>query len=161
MRLQIYPPTDYFLVMRTKGRLGQRAGSQSWQWALVVLTTIVLGTGCDERERLTFPTPSDGVGPVTFIDKPNGADTTVVAGALFSVQGSTTDQDGVDTVYFFVTGAGQGFSAFTPELSQTTVRFSLPLATFGHAGQTFEVHVYGVDALGNQGGTSSRLIHIR
>ncbi len=122
---------------------------------------IAFGTGCDERERLTFPTPSDGVGPVTFIDQPNGADTTVIAGALFSVQGSTTDQDGVATVYFFVTGAGQGFSPFTPELVQTTVRFSLPLATFGHAGQTFEVQVYGVDALGNQGGTSSRLIHIR
>jgi hypothetical protein len=126
-----------------------------------VLATVVLGTGCDERERLTFPTPSDGVGPVTFIDQPNGADTTIFAGSLFSVQGSTTDQDGVDTVYFFVTGAGQGFSPFSPELSQTTVRFSLPLATFGYSGHTFEVQVYGVDALGNRGGTSTRLIHVR
>ena len=161
MRLQIYPFTDYFLVMRTIGKLGPRAGSQWGPCALVVLATIVLGTGCDERERLTFPTPSDGVGPVTFIDQPNGADTTIFAGSLFSVQGSTTDQDGVDTVYFFVTGAGQGFSPFSPELSQTTVRFSLPLATFGYSGQTFEVQVYGVDALGNRGGTSSRLIHVR
>ena len=161
MRLQIYLLTDYFLVMRIIGRGGRRAGSPSWQSALIVLATIVFGTACDERERLTFPTPSDGVGPVTFIDRPNGADTTVIAGALFSVQGSTTDQDGVDTVYFFVTGAGQGFSPFTPELSQTTVRFSLPLATFGYSGQTFEVQVYGVDALGNRGGTSTRLIHIR
>ena len=161
MRLQIYPFTDYFLVMRTIGKPGPRAGSQWGQCALVVLATVVLGTGCDERERLTFPTPSDGVGPVTFIDQPNGADTTIFAGSLFSVQGSTTDQDGVDTVYFFVTGAGQGFSPFSPELSQTTVRFSLPLATFGYSGQTFEVQVYGVDALGNRGGTSSRLIHVR
>jgi hypothetical protein len=161
MRLQIYPLTDYFLVMRTIGRAGRQAVSPWWRSALIVLTTVVLGTGCDERERLTFPTPSDGVGPVTFIDQPNGADTTIIAGALFSVQGSTTDQDGVDTVYFFVTGAGQGFNPFTPELSQTTVRFSIPLATFGYAGQTFEVQVYGVDALGNRGGTSSRLIHIR
>jgi hypothetical protein len=161
MRLQIYPLTDYFLVMRTIGKLGRRAGSQGWQSALLVLAAVVLGTGCDERERLTFPTPSDGVGPVTFIDQPNGADTTIFAGSLFSVQGSTTDQDGVDTVYFFVTGAGQGFSPFSPELSQTTVRFSLPLATFGYSGQTFEVQVYGVDALGNRGRTSSRLIHIR
>jgi len=161
MRLQIYPLTDYFLVMRTIGRLGRRAGSQWWQCALVVLATVVFGTGCDERERLTFPTPSDGVGPVTFIDQPNGADTTIFPGALFSVQGSTTDVDGVDTVYFFVTGAGQGFSPFTPEQPQTTVRFSLPLATFGFSGETFEVQVYGVDVLGNRGGTSSRLIHIR
>jgi hypothetical protein len=161
MRLQIYPLTDYFLGMRRIGRAGRWPASQRWQRALIVAVTIVLGTSCDERERLTFPTPSDGVGPVTFIDQPNGADTTVLAGALFSVQGSTNDPDGVDTVYFFVTGAGQGFSPFTPELSQTTVRFSLPLATFGYSGQTFEVQVYGVDALGNRGGTSSRLIHIR
>jgi hypothetical protein len=161
MRLQNYPFTDYFLEMRTIGRLGRRAESQWGKRALIVLATIVLGTGCDERERLTFPTPSDGIGPVTFIDQPNGADTTIFAGSLFSVQGSTTDQDGVDTVYFFVTGAGQGFSPFSPEQSQTTVRFSLPLATFGYSGQTFEVQVYGVDALGNRGGTSSRLIHVR
>jgi hypothetical protein len=147
--------------MRMIGRAGRQAVSPRWQSALVALVTIVLGSGCDERERLTFPTPSDGVGPITFIDQPNGADTTVLAGALFSVQGSTTDQDGVDTVYFFVTGAGQGFSPFTPEVAQTTVRFSLPLATFGYSGQTFEVQVYGVDALGNRGGTSSRLIHVR
>jgi hypothetical protein len=161
MRLQIYPLTDYFLVMRTIGRIGRRAGSHGWQCGLVGVATLVLGSGCEERERLTFPTPSDGVGPVTFIDQPNGADTTIFAGSLFSVQGSTTDQDGVDTVYFFVTGAGQGFSPLAPELSQTTVRFSLPLATFGYSGQTFEVQVYGVDALGNRGGTSTRLIHIR
>ena len=160
MRLQICLFTDYFLEMRTIGRVGQGAGSPWCQSALVVVATIVLG-GCDERERLTFPTPSDGVGPVTFIDQPNGADTTIFPGAQFSVQGSTTDQDGVDTVYFFVTGAGQGFSPFTPEQPQTTVRFSLPLATFGYSGQTFEVQVYGVDALGNRGGTSTRLIHIR
>ena len=161
MRVQIDLLTDYFLVMRMIGRAGRQAVSPRWQSALVALVTIVLGSGCDERERLTFPTPSDGVGPVTFIDQPNGADTTVLAGALFSVQGSTTDQDGVDTVYFFVTGAGQGFSPFTPEVAQTTVRFSLPLATFGYSGQTFEVQVYGVDALGNRGGTSTRLIHVR
>ena len=159
--MQIDLLTDYFLVMRMIGRAGRQAVSPRWQSALVALVTIALGSGCDERERLTFPTPSDGVGPVTFIDQPNGADTTVFAGALFSVQGSTTDQDGVDTVYFFVTGAGQGFSPFTPEVAQTTVRFSLPLATFGYSGQTFEVQVYGVDALGNRGGTSTRLIHVR
>jgi hypothetical protein len=161
MRLQFHPFTDYFLVMRRIGRAGRTAVSPWWQSARLVLAIVVLATGCDERERLTFPTPSDGVGPVTFIDQPNGADTTVFAGALFSIQGSTSDPDGVDTVYFFVIGAGQGFSPFSPEVSQTTVRFSLPLATFGFSGQTFEVQVYGVDALGNRGGTSTRHIHVR
>ena len=147
--------------MRTIGRLGPRAGSQWGQCALVVLATIVLGTGCDERERLTFPTPSDGIGPVTTIEQPSRADTTIFPGALFSVQGSTVDQDGVDTVYFLVIGGGQNFTPFAPEQPQTTVSFSLPFTTFGFSGQTFEVQVYGVDVLGNRGGTSSRLIHIR
>jgi len=160
MRLQIYLLTDYFLVMRKIGSRGQWAGSPSRPGALLVLAMSVLGTGCDERERLTFPTPSDGIGPVTTIEQPNGADTTIFPGGLFSVQGSTVDEDGVDTVYFFVSG-GSGFPAFSPEQPQTTVRFSLPLSTFGFSGRTFEVQVYGVDALGNRGGTSTRLIHIR
>jgi hypothetical protein len=147
--------------MRKIGRGCPRAGFPSGPGALVAVLVLVLGTGCDERERLTFPTPSDGVGPITAIDQPNGADTTVFPGPLFSVQGTTMDPDGVDTVYFFVIGAGQGFSPFTPEVPQTTVRFSLPLATFGFSGQTFEVQVYGVDVLGNRGGTSTRHIHVR
>jgi len=127
----------------------------------MMASLMVLGTGCDDRERITFPTPSDGIGPVTTIDQPNGADTTIFPSGLFSVNGSTVDPDGVDTVYFFVIGGGQGFPPFTPELPQTTVRFGLSLSTFGHSGETFEVQVYGVDALGNRGGTSTRLIHIR
>jgi hypothetical protein len=129
--------------------------------ALLAILTTVLASACDERERLTFETPSDGVGPVTTIDRPNGADTTIFPGADYSVNGTTVDPDGVDTVYFFVIGGNQNFSPFSPDPVQTTVRFGLPLTTFGHSGETYQVQIYGVDVHGNRGGTSSRLIHIR
>jgi hypothetical protein len=121
----------------------------------------MLVAGCDERERLTFPPLNDGVGPVTTIEQPEETDTTVSSGALLSVEGTTVDQDGVDTVYFLVGGGNNSFPPFNPEQPQTTVRFSLPLITSGFSGNTFEVQIYGVDALGNRGGTSTRLIHIR
>jgi hypothetical protein len=161
MRLQIYLVTDYFLVMRKIGRRGRWAGSPSWQGALGVLAMIVLGAGCDERERLTFPTLNDGIGPVTTIEQPEETDTTVFPGAVVSVEGATVDEDGVDTVYFLVGGGNNGFPPFSPQQLETTVRFSLPLVTSGFSGSTFEVQIYAVDALGNRGGTSTRLIHIR
>jgi hypothetical protein len=129
--------------------------------ALAAWSVIVLSIGCNERDRLTFPSPSDGVGPVTTIDQPNGADTTVFPGSDFFVNGTTVDPDGVDTVYFFVIGGNQNFAPLSPSPTQTSVRFGIPLTTFGHSGETFQIQVYGVDVLGNQGGTSSRQIHIR
>ena len=161
MRLQIYILTDYFLVMRKIGRRGRRAGSPSWQGALGMLATIVLGTGCAERDRLTFPTLNDSIGPVTTIEQPEETDTTVSPGAVVSVVGATVDEDGVDTVYFLVGGGNNSFPPFIPQQPETTIRFSLPLVTSGFSGSTFEVQIYGVDALGNRGGTSTRLIHIR
>lgn len=137
------------------------AGFRKVTGAFIASSVMLLGVGCDERERLTFPTPSDGVGPVTTIDRPNGADTTIFPGSDFFVNGTTVDSDGVDTVYFFVSGGNQNFSPFSPRPTQTTVRFGIPLTTFGHSGQTFEVQIYGVDVLGNRGGTSTRQIHIR
>ncbi len=129
--------------------------------ALAAASLMLLVVGCNERDRLTFPTPSDGIGPVTTIDQPNGADTTVFPGSDFFVNGTTVDPDGVDSVYFFVIGGDQNFSPLSPKPTQTTVRFGIPLTTFGHAGETFQIQVYGVDVLGNQGGTSTRQIHIR
>ena len=129
--------------------------------ALATGVALVLGTACEERERLTFPTPADGIGPVTTIDRPNGADTTVFPGPEFMVQGSTVDPDGVDTVYFFVTGGNQNHVPFSPKPTQTTVRFGIPLTTFGHSGETFVVEVFGVDVVGNRGRTSTRLIHVQ
>jgi hypothetical protein len=128
---------------------------------LAALSLMLPVIGCNERDRLTFPSPSDGVGPVTTIDQPNGADTTVFPGSDFFVNGTTVDPDGVDTVYFFVNGGSQNFAPLSPNPIQTTVRFGIPLTTFGHSGETFQIQVHGVDALGNQGGTSTRLIHIR
>lgn len=129
--------------------------------ALAACSVMLLAIGCNERDRLTFPSPSDSVGPVTTIDQPSGADTTIFPGADFFVNGRTTDPDGVDTVYFFVIGGNQNFHPFHPNPASTTVSFGLPLTTFGHAGETFLVQIYGVDALGNQGGTSTRQINIR
>jgi hypothetical protein len=130
-------------------------------WVLAAAFAMLLAIGCNERDRLTFPTPSDGVGPVTTIDQPNGADTTVFSGSDFFVNGTTVDPDGVDSVYFFVLGGNQNFSALSPNPTQTTVRFGIPLTTLGHSGETFQVQIYGVDVLGNQGGTSTRQIHNR
>jgi hypothetical protein len=161
MRLQIYRLTDYFLVMLNIGRGHRKVGFPGGYGALVAALIAVLGTGCDERERLTFETPSDGAGPVTTIDQPNGADTTISQNSEFFVEGASVDPDGIDTVYFLVIGGSHNFSPFSPKPTQTTVRFGIPLATSGHFGETFEVQVYAVDVFGNRGETSTRLIHIR
>ena len=131
------------------------------RWRALAVWGVLPAIGCDERDRLTFPPPNDGVGPVTTVDQPNGADTTVSPGATLFVNGRTTDPDGVDTVYFLVTGGNQNFHPFHPNPASTEVRFGIPLTTAGHAGETFVVQIHGVDALGNQGGTSTRSIHIR
>lgn len=143
----------------TRGR--SRATLMTKTRGLAVGLAVALGTGCDQRERITFPTPTDGVGPVTTIDQPNGADTTVSAGDELFINGRTIDPDGVDTVYFFVIGADHGFEPFHPNPVRDTITFGVPIRTSGHAGQSFTVEIYGVDVLGNQGATSSRQINIR
>jgi hypothetical protein len=122
---------------------------------------VLIGTGCDERDRLTFPSPDDGVGPVTRISQPDAADTTIASGAAFFVNGRTIDPDGVDTVYFLVTGGNHNFQPFTPNPPTDTLTFGVPIITAGQAGVTYTVRVYGVDALGNQGDTSTRVLHIQ
>jgi hypothetical protein len=161
MSLQFSRVADYFLVMPKIGSKRPGAGFHRAAGVFIAAATVAVVTACDERDRLTFPTPSDGVGPVTTIDRPNGADTTIFSGPDFFVNGQTVDPDGVDTVYFFVIGGNQNFSPLSPSPTQTTVRFGIPLTTFGRSGATFEVQVYGVDVSGNRGGTSTRLIHIR
>jgi hypothetical protein len=129
-------------------------------WVTVVSTVVLLTSACEERDRLTFPTPSDGVGPITTIDQPNGSDTTVPDGPDVFVNGRTIDPDGVDTVYFLVTGGNQSFHPFRPNPPTDTVRFGLPITTVGHAGDTILVQVFGVDLEGNHGTTSSRRIAV-
>jgi hypothetical protein len=123
-----------------------------------VSAAVLVTSACEERDRLTFPTPSDGVGPVTTIDQPNGSDTTVPAGPDFFVNGRTIDPDGVDTVYFLVTGGNQSFHPFRPDPPADTVHFGLPITTIGRGGDTILVQVFGVDVEGNHGTTSTRKI---
>ncbi|MGH7702441.1 MAG: hypothetical protein ACREMO_05075 [Gemmatimonadales bacterium] len=118
----------------------------------------VLAGGCGERDRLTFQSPGDSVGPVSTIDRP-GQDTTVTAGPGFLVTGTTVDSDGVDTVYFQTIG---GVSNFPPFAASTdTVRFGLPVTTNGQSGQTITVTVFGVDRLGNRGNSVSRQLVVQ
>jgi len=122
---------------------------------------LVILAACQERDRLTFPDPGDGIGPVTMIDQPNASDTTVAAGADFLLDGRTVDLDGVDTVYFLVTGGNQNFPPFRPSPPTDTVRWGLPLSTTGRSGSTITVQVYGVDLQGNQGAPSTRHVIVR
>jgi hypothetical protein len=129
-------------------------------WFVGAGAVILLVGACEERDRLTFPTPGDGVGPITMIDQPTGSDTTVPDGPEFFVNGRTIDPDGVDTVYFLVTGGNQSFNPFRPNPPTDTVRFGLPITTFGHAGDTILVQIFGVDSEGFRGTTSTRRIAV-
>ena len=158
--LQFRLQTDYFLGMWNRGKPPRRGGLTSGASALAILCAGALTMACEERDRLTFPSPSDGVGPITMIDQPNGGDTTVRAGPEFFVNGRTIDPDGVDTVYFLVTGGNQNFQPFRPNPPTDTVRFGLPISTFGRSGDTILVQIHGVDSEGNRGTTSSREIAV-
>jgi hypothetical protein len=129
---------------------------RAFRWA--ALAALV---SCGERERLVFPVenPGDGSGPTTEINHPAAEDTAVVEGDLLIVRGRTYDADGVDTVYFEVGGANQGFSPIEAE-GQDTVNFALQLSTFGLGGAAVVVRIHGVDVLGEQGSPVSRQIHI-
>jgi hypothetical protein len=120
-----------------------------------------VATACAERDRLTFPSQGDGIGPVTLIDQPGGGDTTINAGPTFFVNGRAIDSDGVDTVYFLVAGGSQGFPPLRPTPPVDTVRFGVPLSTSGRSGQAIQLQIYAVDRQGNQGAPVSRQIIIR
>jgi hypothetical protein len=123
--------------------------------------TLVAILGCGQRDRFVFPTQSDGIGPVTIIEQPAQGDTTIDAGPPFFLNGRTLDTNGVDTVYFLVTGGNQGFPPLIPSPPSDTVRFGLPVSTAGHSGETVEVQVFGVDADQNRGAPAVRQIKIR
>jgi hypothetical protein len=144
--LQFHPATGYFSMI--PGR--------AFRWA--ALATLV---SCGERDRLVFPVenPGDGTGPTTEITQPGADDTVVVEGDLLILRGRTYDADGVDTVYFEVGGANQGFSPIEAE-GEDTVDFALQLSTLNLGGATVVVRIHGVDVLGQQGSPVSRQIRI-
>lgn len=120
--------------------------------------TALLVLGCNERDRLTFPS-NTGEGPQSTISDPS-TDTTVTAGPFALVGGRVTDADGIDTVYFEVTGGGASFQPFVAG-GQDTVTFSLPLATAGLGGTTMTVMVFGTDIGGVRGDTAVRLVTVQ
>ena len=117
--------------------------------------------GCAERERLTFPVenPGDGIGPFTSITHPSVPDTIVIEGDLLIVNGYSLDPDGIDTLYFEVGGAGQGFAPLRGK-GADSVPFALQLSTIGHYGGTFLIRAYAVDMVGDRGAASVRSIRI-
>lgn len=161
MSLQFSPATDYFLLMPTN-RSGRPAAGLWRGWGiLAACSTLVVGSGCGERDRLTFPSQDDDVGPVTTIEQPGQPDTLVLEGASLVVHGRTVDPDGVDTVYFLVTGGDLVVPPFIFNPPRETVQFGVPLTTAGHAGRTILVEIYGVDAHGNIGAASIRQISVQ
>jgi hypothetical protein len=147
--------------MPKKAEPGQICAPRGRRRARLAAILVVLAAACQERDRLTFPDPGDGIGPVTTIDQPNGSDTTIDAGADFLVSGRTVDPDGVDTVYFLVIGGNQNFNPFRPSPPSDTVRWGLPLSTTGRSGSTITVQIHGVDLQGNQGAPSTRQVIVR
>jgi len=145
--------------MPKKLKPGRSTAFRSRFRTLVFPALILLAAGCEERDRLTFPTPSDGVGPVTIIDQPANTDTTVEAGPDLVVSGRIVDSDGVSTVYFLVIGGNQP-GPYRPSPAADTVWFGLPVSTSGRSGQTITVDIYGVDSQGNEGAHSTREIII-
>jgi hypothetical protein len=146
MRLQFYSRSGYFSSM----------AGRCLPWLVAGMLA-----GCGERDRLTFPVenPGDGSGPLTNITQPAG-DTGVVEGDLLIVTGYSIDPDGIDSVFFEVTGAGQSFS---PEKGEgaDSVPFALQLSTFGNTGGTILIRVFAVDGVGDRGGAAIRSINIR
>jgi hypothetical protein len=126
---------------------------------MMALPLVAIGlTACNQRDRITFPDPPGGPGPVMVIDRPL-ADTTVTAGPDFFVLGYAKDPDGVDTVYFETVG---GVSSFPPLIDGSdSIRFGLPLTTLNQGGQVITVRVFGVDGLGNHGDTVTRVITVQ
>ena len=128
--------------------------------SLAIVLAAGLVTGCNERGRITFPTSIDGLGPSITFTQPILPDTTVPAGPNAFVSGRVEDPDGIDSVYFDVSG---GLTTFPPLKAQgdPVVSFSLPLTTTGLSGATMVVQVYATDRIGIRGDTVSRRVIVQ
>ena len=119
--------------------------------------------GCQERERLTFPTeggPDAPLGPVTVIIQPIATDTLVTRGDVIDVRGLSTDPDGVDSVYFELDGVNFTLSPVVAD-GQETVDFAFQLFTNNFVADTVVLRVFGVDVPGSQGDFVSRRFRLR
>jgi hypothetical protein len=121
---------------------------------------LALVAACGERERLTFPTeiPSDHVGPITVILEP-AEDTVLTAGDAFVLGGQSFDVDGVDSVFFDLSGTNLNFSPLAGN-GANTVDFGLQIPTSGHAGTTILVRIHAVDIAHNQGDVVERRLFV-
>ena len=118
-----------------------------------------LTLGCDERERLVFPTdPTDRVGPGTVIDPPS-QDTVLTEGDFFIIGARTVDTSGVDSVFIQVSGANLSYLPIDAG-GVDTLSFSLNLPTIGLSGRTLTFQVFGIDVIGNVGPTVTRRLTI-
>ena len=117
--------------------------------------------GCGERDRLTFPVenPGDGSGPSTNITRPAVTDTVVIEGDLLILTGYSVDPDGIDSVFFEVSGANQSFSPIEGN-GADSVAFALQLSTIGNSGGTILVRAYANDGVGDLGPAAVRSIKI-
>jgi hypothetical protein len=147
MSLQFHSQSGYFSALA-----GRRL---AWAVAAVLVA-------CSTRDRITFagPNQGDGRGPVTTVLHPAVTDTTVVEGDLFILNGYSLDPDGVDTVYFDVSGSLQSFPPLLGE-GDDSVPFALQFSTLNNSGGTIIVRTFAVDAFGVMGTTALRQIHIQ
>ena len=127
-------------------------------WWLV----LAMAAGCDQRERLTFPTedPQAPLGPVSIITRPVATDTLVTRGDVIEVRGLTTDPDGVDSIYFEVEGVNFSLSPIGAQ-GLDTVDFAFELSTNNFVADTVVLRVFGVDLPGSQGDFVSRRFRLR
>lgn len=138
------------------GELARHTMQRSIGKGVGPLLATLAALACTERERLVFPPETDGRGPITFIDQPGIADTTVRAGPSMPLSGKTIDADGVDSLYIVVLGGNENFQPFVSR--RDTVRFGVRINTSGLAGKTMLVLVFGTDQLGNRGDTAVRRV---
>lgn len=146
MSLQFHSQSGYFSALARR----------YLAWAALGLLV-----ACGERDRITFqgPNQGDGNGPFTDVTNPGVTDTTVTEGDLLILSGYSRDPDGVDTVYFDVSGTVQGFA---PQLGNgdDSVPFAIQFSTLGNSGGTIIVRTFGVDVFGQAGSAALRQIHI-
>jgi hypothetical protein len=124
--------------------------------ALLATLTGVLA-GCGERDRLTFPTPPDGIGPVTVIEEPS-VDTVASNGDALTIVGRSEDVDGVDSVYFRLFGTAEQYEPLN--VDGNTVRWSLRVTAPQDRGETIVIRASAVDRAGNRGVSVERTIQV-